>query len=252
MNQAANQAVIEQYTKSLKLPTIAKIYSDLSRQATADGWPYEDYLKQLLEAEILHRQDKAIERCTKQAMFPDIKTVDQLKWDHLKGVSKPKILELASCQWLEQAQDVVLAGPIGTGKTHLAIALGVEAAKRCYRVVFVRAADLVRDLIEAKDERMLGKLQLKMSRAHLLILDELGFVPFNRQGGELLFNLLAQRYEKRSTLITTNLAFSQWVEVFQSERLTAALLDRISHHGHIIATKGQSYRTKTRNKKSHK
>ena len=139
--------------------------------------------------------------------FPDLKRLDQIDWDALRGISRPKVAELATCGFIEGADDVLIAGPIGTGKTHLAIALGLEAARRRYRVAFVRAADLVRSLLEARDERTLTRLHQRYQRTALLIVDELGFVPFDRAGGELLFNLLSDRYERRSTLVTTNLSF---------------------------------------------
>jgi DNA replication protein DnaC len=246
MNEAARDAVLQQHCRDLNLPGVYREHQHLARQANEEGWPYPDYLSNLLEMEVASRHDRRAQRLVREARFPDIKTLDQVDWQALKGVSRPKILELASCDYLDRGQDVILAGPIGTGKTMLAIALGVEAARRRYRVAFSRAADLVRELLEARDERSLGNLHRRYQKVALLVVDELGFVPFDRAGGELLFNLLAERYERRSTIVTTNLAFSEWVQVFGCEKLTTALLDRLSHHSHILTTKGPSYRTRRR------
>ena len=250
MSKAAREAVLVEYTRTLRMPAVAREYAGLARQAREEGWDYEDYLKDLLETEIHSRQKRASERRLKEAHFPDVKTLEQIDWQALKGISRPKMLELASCEYLDRAEDIVLAGPIGTGKTHLAIALGVEAAQRRFRVAFYRAADLVRILLETRDENQLGRLYRRLHKVDLLICDELGFVPFDRAGGELLFNLLADRYERRSTMVTTNLAFSEWVDIFHDEKMTTALLDRLSHHAHILTTQGISYRTKTRRKES--
>lgn len=248
-NTAARAAVICEYLKALKLPAFAGEYEGLVRQARDGGWDYEDFLRELLEVELHSREERTAKRRLKEARFPDTKTLDQLDWEALRGVSKQKILELATCEYVTKAQDVILAGPIGTGKTHLAISLGVEAARRRFRVAFFRAADLVRTLTEARDERMLTLLHRRLRRVDLLILDELGFVPFERAGGELLFDLISERHELRSTVVTTNLTFGEWVQVFGDEKLTTALLDRLGHHAHVLTTRGDSYRTRRRGQK---
>jgi DNA replication protein DnaC len=196
--------------------------------------------------EVHSREERTAKRRLKEARFPDLKTLDQIDWEVLEGISKQKIMELASCEYISKAQDVIFAGPIGTGKTHMAISLGVEATRRRFRVGFYRAAQLVRILTEARDERTLTLLHRRLRKVDLLILDELGFVPFERVGGELLFDLLSERYEVRSTMITTNLSFGEWVQVFGDEKLTTALLDRLGHHAHILTSKGSSYRTRKR------
>lgn len=245
---AIREAVIAGHLQTLRLPGVAHEYRELARQARDGGWAYEEFLRYLLEAELRSRQERTAAHRLREAHFPDVKTLDQLDWGALQGISRPKLLELASCEYLDKAEDVILAGPIGTGKTHISIGLGVEAARRRFRVTFTRAAELVRTLLEARDDRLLGKLHRRIERADLLIIDELGFVPFDRAGGELLFNLISERYERRSTLITTNLAFSEWVQVFGDAKLTTALLDRLGHHSHILTTRGQSFRSRNRDR----
>ena len=247
---AATAAVIAERCKELKLPTVAQEYVALCRQAEDGGWGYETFLAELLEREVIKRRQNVARRRLREARFPDIKTLDQLDFRVLQGVSKTKIQALSSGQFITDAEDVVIIGPIGTGKTHLAIALGVEAAKRRTRVAFVRAADLVRQLVEARDDRQLGRLHRRYQRVELLIVDELGFVPLDKTESELVFNLFADRYERRSTIVTSNLAFGEWVQIFGSEKLTTALLDRLAHHAHVLATKGSSYRTNSKRRKT--
>ncbi len=177
MNTAARDATMQAYCRELKTPALYREHAALARQARDDGWDYEEFLLQLLEAEVHARRAHTVARRLREAHFPEVKTFEQIEWDTLKGPSRPKLNELAACHYIDTTEDVVLAGPIGTGKTHLAIALGVEAARRRYRVAFIRAADLVRQLIEARDERELGRLHQRYHRVNLLVVDELGFVP---------------------------------------------------------------------------
>lgn len=244
-NAAAREAVIEEHLKALKLPAFAASYRTLVRQANDGGWDYEDFLAELLDTELRSREERTAKRRLKEARFPEVKTIEQLDYKALQGISRQKIAELCRCEFLAEARDCIIAGPVGTGKTHIAISIGVEAARRRYKVAFHRAADLVRLLTESRDERTLTGLHRRIRRVDLLILDELGFVPFERTGGELLFDLLSERHEMRSTMITTNLAFSEWVQVFGDEKLTTALLDRLGgHDAHILTTHGESYRTR--------
>lgn len=242
MSNAALQAVLSEQIRTLKMPGLARELAGVARQARDDGWPYEEFLRELFDREIKNRTQRTAQRRLREARFPDVKTLEQIDWKALQGIPRPKIHELATGAFLDRAEDVVLAGPVGTGKTHLAIALGVEVTRRRHRVLFVRAADLVQQLLEARDTRSLIRLKQKLLRTRLLIVDELGFVPFARAGGEMLFNVFAERYERRSTMVTTNLPFEEWVHVFGDEKLTTALLDRLSHHAHILTTRGASYR----------
>ena len=242
----ARDLVVAQ-TRALKLPGVARTFEALARQARDAHWPHEDYLHEVLSAEQASRHESVIRQRLREARFPEVKTLDTFDFTTADGVSATQIHTLARGAWVTAPENLIFAGPIGTGKTHLAIALGVEATKQKRRVLFTRAADLVRQLIEARDARELTRLQQRLLRVDVLIVDELGFVPFDRVGGELLFNLITDRYERRATVVTTNLAFAEWVTVFAGdEKLTTALLDRLAHHATVLTTKGKSYRMRKR------
>ena len=238
--------MIQELCSELRLPGLYRRYEALCRQARDGGWPYEELLRQALLSEHDSRHKSAIDRRIREAGCGEVKTLEDFDWAAAIGISRPKLLELASCDFIKQGQDVVIVGPIGTGKTHLATALGVCAAKKRHRVVMRRAADLVRELVEAREERVLGRLHRQYRKVDLLILDELGFVPLSQHEGELLFNLLSDRYERRATIVTSNLSFGEWVQVFGNEKLTLALLDRLTHHAHIVTTRGDSFRLRRR------
>jgi DNA replication protein DnaC len=231
----------------LKAPRVLERLEQTAALAREQEWPYERFLETLLEAEVFARDASGARMRVRAAGFPAIKTLEDFDWTAQPSAEKPLVLHLAQLSWIEERGNVCFLGPPGTGKTHLAIALGVEAARQRRRVAFWRAADLVRTLVEARDAKEVGRTMRRLERVDLVIVDELGFVPFDRQGGELLFNVFASRHGRRSVCITTNLAFSEWPRVFGGdEKLTTALLDRLAEHAIVIATKGRSYRMRKR------
>jgi DNA replication protein DnaC len=239
--------LLKAQTRSLKMPGLARSFERLGREAREEKWSYEDYLHEVLACEQVSRTESAIRSRLRDARFPEEKTLNSFDFATADGIDAKQLAELSRCEWASKAHNVLLVGPIGTGKTHLAIALGIEAAKQRLHVAFWRAADLVRTLVEARDKRELGRLERRLARIDVLILDELGFVPFDRTGGELLFNAIANRYERKSVVVTSNLSFSEWPKVFAGdEKLTTALLDRLADHAAIVTTRGKSFRMRRR------
>lgn len=238
----APQILLNHRLKSLRLPTVLREYGKLAKQAAAEGLDHVQFLARLIELEMIDRERRMIERRIKAAKFPAVKSLDSFDFKATPALNKMQVLELARCEWIERRENVIALGPSGTGKTHIALGLGLSACQKGLSVGFVTAAALVHELMEARDERRLLRLQKQMVSHKLLIIDELGFVPLSKTGAELLFELISQRYERGATLITSNLPFDEWTETFGSERLTGALLDRLTHHVNILEMNGESYR----------
>ena len=238
----APQILLNHRLKSLRLPTVLREYGKLAKQAAAEGLDHIQFLARLIELEMIDRERRMIERRIKAAKFPAVKSLDSFDFKAIPALNKMQVLELARCEWVERRENVIALGPSGTGKTHIALGLGLSACQKGLSVGFVTAAALVHELMEARDERRLLRLQKQMVSHKLLIIDELGFVPLSKTGAELLFELISQRYERGATLITSNLPFDEWTETFGSERLTGALLDRLTHHVNILEMNGESYR----------
>ncbi|MGY2733837.1 DNA replication protein DnaC [Sphingomonas sp. UYP23] len=234
--------LLANHLKALKLPTFVREYEKVALEAAQDRADYPRYLLRLCELERIDRERRMVERRIRMAKFPHTKSFDTFDFAAQPSLNKSLVLELTRGEWIEQRRNVIALGPSGTGKTHAALALGLAACQKGQSVAFTTAAALVHDLMEARDERRLRILQKHLASVKLLILDELGYVPFTAVGGELLFEVLSQRYERGSTLITSNLPFDEWTSVFGSERLTGALLDRLTHHVHILEMNGDSFR----------
>lgn len=246
------QILLGNHLRALKLPAFARDYEKVAMEAASDRADYPRYLLRLCELERIDRERRSIERRIRQARFPHTKSFDTFEFTAQPSLNKALVLELARCEWIEKRWNVIAFGPSGTGKTHTALALGLAACQRGQTVLFMTAAALVHELMEARDERRLRRMQKQLAAAKLLIIDELGYVPFTAIGAELLFEVLSQRYERGSTLITSNLPFDEWTSVFGSERLTGALLDRLTHHVHILELNGDSFRLATSRKRQRK
>ena len=234
--------LLAHHLKALKLPTFLREYDKLARHCAAEGADHVRYLVRLAELELIERERRMIERRIRQARFAAVKSLDSFDFTAIASLNKMLVLELARCEYIDRRENVIALGNSGTGKTHVALGLGLAACQKGLSVGFTTAAALVHELIEARDEKRLLRLQKQLTKYRLLIIDELGFVPLSKTGAELLFEVFSQRYENGSLLVTSNLPFDEWTEVFGSERLTGALLDRLTHHVHILEMNGDSYR----------
>lgn len=238
------QVLLSHHLKQLKLPTVLREYDKVARDCARDGVDHTRYLLRLVELELIDRERRVVERRIRQARFPAVKSLDTFDFTVIPGLNKMLVLELARGEFILRRENVIALGNSGTGKTHVALALSLAACQKGFSVAFTTAAALVHQLMEARDDRRLLRLQRELQTVKLLIVDELGYVPLSPTGAELLFEVFSQRYERGSTIVTSNLPFEDWTSVLGSERLTGALLDRLTHHVHILAMNGDSYRLK--------
>jgi len=230
----------------LKAPRIQERLSATAERARSEGWSYEAFLEALLEAEVFARDASGARSRIRAAGFPAPKSLDDFDWAAQPGAERPLVEHLAQLDWISEAANVCLLGPPGTGKTHLAIALGIRACQAGNRVAFATAQDWVARLEAAQERNSLEAELRRLERYHVLVVDEVGYLPLERQAANLLFALVARRYERGSIIVTSNRSFEQWGEILGDAMVAAALIDRLVHHATMISLKGKSYRLRER------
>jgi DNA replication protein DnaC len=240
-----NTVLLESHLKTLRLPTFVKEYAKAARQSGERGDSHELFLEHLAELEVNQRESKATTRRLKHAGFPVDKDLSEFDFTAIPGLNKKKVLDLFTCRFIEEKASVVLLGAPGVGKSHLATALGREACRKGYRVRFFTASHLVNTYLEAREQRQVMRLESKIRKADLIIVDELGYLPMDTRGAEHLFGFFSQCYEQVSLIVTTNLPFAEWPSIFAGDaRLAGAVIDRLTHRVHIMEIAGESYRLK--------
>lgn len=241
---AGMKALLIENLKALKLSAMITNLESHLRQARQDKLDYDEFLLNVTEIEVQLRLENGRKRRLREAKFPLLKPLETFKFEEAQDLDVRLIKELSACEYVKQSRNIIFIGKSGTGKTHLATALGMEACRQEVRTRFVTGCGLANELIEARDEKILGRVINRYAGYGLLIIDELGYVPFSKQGAELLFQVLAERHERKSVIITSNMGFGDWTQIFGDPNLTAALLDRVTHKAHIINCTWESYRLK--------
>jgi len=238
--------LLETCLKSLRLPTFLANYRKFAEEAAQAGHGYDRFLLALAEQEVAQRKRNRIARRIKGARFPLLKELADFDFSCISSPSKQRVVDLARGAYIEKAESIILVGNPGLGKTHVATGIALAACRQGLRVRFYNAANLVNELILAQEEHRLPKFIASLLKHRLVILDELGFIPFSTNGAHLIFQLCSTLYERVAMIVTTNLRFANWTQVFGDEQLAAALLDRLTHHAHILEFVGESYRFRER------
>ncbi|HEY7327969.1 MAG TPA: IS21-like element helper ATPase IstB [Gemmataceae bacterium] len=241
---AADLVLLRHHLTALHLPTLKAECEAVARECASENVDYLGFLLGLCEQELADRERRACVRRLKAARFPQMKSLDEFDFTAQPSLNRALLVELSRCAFLDRRESVLLLGGPGTGKTHVAIGLASTACQRGKKVRFFRVTELLTQLLEAREERVLGRLQSQLARLDLLVLDEFGYVPASQVGAELLFDVISTAYERTSVIVTTNLPFERWTEVLGNERLVAATLDRLTHRCHLLEATGESYRLK--------
>lgn len=247
--QPVNEAMLETQLTYLKLPTLKALSVSLAQQAADQGWSHLQYLEKLINEETLHRQHSARERRIRLARFPMPKTLEQFDWQWPTSINEMAIKHLFRLAFVKDKANVVFLGGVGLGKTHLSTALGYEACQHNYTVLFTTAVEAINNLTAAQKIGRLKQELNKYLKPNVLVLDELGYLPIDKKGADLLFQIISQRYERGSIILSTNRAYKDWAEIFNNDAtLTSAILDRLLHHAETALIEGKSYRMKDRQK----